>query len=107
MDTLVLTTSITIDGDVDGDGKADITITGDINGDDLLLEGTDFTDGINNTAYSDNVRVFAIGDSYTNVTANLNSLNITGGSASDGGGIVVTDVATLVLDQSNRSEERV
>ena len=94
---LELTSDITINGDVDGDGKADITITGDANGDDLLLEGTNFSDAINNSDFDDdNSRVFHVTDGI----ANLDSLNITGGNGGSGGGISIAVDATLNLDKS-------
>ena len=79
---LALTRDITIDGDVDGDHKADITISG-----------------------NNNSRVFDISDSAsTTITAGLQSLVITGGKADNGGGIYVGQNDALTLIDSTVSD---
>ncbi|MCB1491345.1 MAG: hypothetical protein KDJ77_06035, partial [Rhodobiaceae bacterium] len=60
---LVLTTDITIDGDLDNDGRPDITVTGDANGDDATTTdgmGNAITDVFTNTNTADNSRVFLV-----------------------------------------------
>ena len=93
---LELTSDITINGDVDGDGKADITITGDAEHNDVLIDGTNYTDAISNTYTSDNSRIFNI----TSGTANLDSLNLTGGFSDNGGAIFAGNSTVLNLDKS-------
>ncbi|NJL83225.1 MAG: hypothetical protein HC890_10210, partial [Chloroflexaceae bacterium] len=73
---LNIATALTIDGDVDGDGTADITISG------------------NNTS-----RIFNINDETANeISVNLSGLTITGGVVTgftDGGGIFNSENLTL------------
>ncbi|PLX39332.1 MAG: hypothetical protein C0606_02055 [Hyphomicrobiales bacterium] len=85
---LSITTDMTIDGDVDGDDKADITISGDSNG--------------NSIADNGDARIFNISNSGTDVT--LESLNITNGfSSASGGAILVGPGTTLNLVNSTVS----
>ncbi|MCB1499007.1 MAG: cadherin-like domain-containing protein [Bauldia sp.] len=67
---LVIDSDVTIDGDTDGDNKADITVD---------------ADGAS--------RVFHI----TSGTSTLDALTITGGNASDGGGVRIDSGATLTI----------
>jgi len=85
-DTLFLTTGqqleittdgITVDGDIDGDGSADITIHG-----------------------NDAVRLFAINGGATAIAATLNGLNVEGGYADFGGAISVGTDDHLTLTNS-------
>ncbi|WP_416883023.1 Ig-like domain-containing protein [Marivita sp.] len=72
-----LTTELTIDGDVNGDGIADVTIDADGTG-----------------------RIFEINAATSDVT--LDSLNLTGGVANEGGAIrVITSGAQLLLRDSS------
>ena len=75
---LVLSTNLSIDGDLDDDGRADITVSGDALGDDATTTdgmGNTITDVTTNTNTSDNARVFRI----TGGNAALDGLVITGG----------------------------
>ena len=97
-ETLVITDDVAIDGDIDGDGTADIIVSGDGNGDDATTTdpfGNAITDVFNNTNTSDNVRVFFIEGG---ATATLAGLVITGGIASEGGGIRLQPNATATID---------
>jgi predicted outer membrane repeat protein len=79
---LQLTSNLTIDGDIDGDGDADITITGDQNGDDTIIEGGrgyDISDSAVDS-YGDNTQVFRVEDSGT--TVELTNLVVTGSKTS-------------------------
>jgi VCBS repeat-containing protein len=100
--TLDVTNAVTIDGDTNGDGKADITITGDTLGNDVATNGiTDIAAsqakavGLG-TALTDNVQIFhATGD------LTLNSLVLTGGSSSGlGGAIYAATGTTLTVTDS-------
>jgi CSLREA domain-containing protein len=80
---------ITINGDIDGDGHADITISGDTKGDDALVAGSNITDmaaSIANGSFANNVPIFS-GHGSSELT--LNGLILTGG-VSDFGGAVAT-----------------
>ncbi len=89
--TLVVNDTVTIDGDIDGDGTPDITISGDRNDDDTTVLGTDITD-IQASAgtLSDNVRIF-LNLFLSNST--LEGLVLTGGvdNGGMGGGAVQSD----------------
>jgi len=76
---LVISENVTIDGDIDGDNRADITIDA-------------------NSAS----RVFNVSGG----TSTLDSLTITGGNAADasGGGVLVASAATLTINDSTVSE---
>ena len=76
---IAIATGLTIDGDTDGDGRADITITGDAAGDDLLdAEGlTDLPANLFTDNLDDNVRIFNIAGEGSATT--LNGLILTGG----------------------------
>jgi Ca2+-binding RTX toxin-like protein len=90
---LVLSRDVTINGDIDGDGKADIIISGDTDGSDT-----------NNTG---DVRIFNITGSGTEVT--LRSLTLTGGRAdgtvdgNNGGAIKAALGTSLTLVNSTVS----
>ena len=103
---LVLTEDATIDGDVNGDKRADIVITGDANGDDITATdsfGNVVTDAIANRLINDadNSRIFSISGAGTD--ALLTSLVMTGGVApfaGGGGGIAVGGGTTLTVEHS-------
>ncbi|WDI32475.1 choice-of-anchor Q domain-containing protein [Hyphococcus flavus] len=100
---LVISNTVTIDGDVNGDNIADITISGDRNGDDataLDANGNTITNAGTNTNYSDNTRVILIDSVGSDVT--LDGLVITGGFASSiaGGGVLVNDGSTARIYNS-------
>jgi Ca2+-binding RTX toxin-like protein len=73
---LILSNSVTINGDTDSDGDADITISG-----------------------GGQSRVFSV----TNGTSTLNALTITNGSSSSGGGVDVGRSAYLIVNNSTFS----
>ena len=77
---LTLLKDLTIDGDVDGDGKADITISGDTNN--------------NGVADAGDSAIFVIDDG---ASVTLRSLTLTDGRGGDGGAIYATGNTTLAL----------
>ena len=87
---LALTRDVTIDGDVDGDHKADITISGDANG-----------SGNPNPGDS---RIFNISGSGTDVA--LSSLTLTNGYASSGGAIYSASGTFLDVTDSTITNSR-
>ena len=87
--SLALTKSITIDGDINGDDRADITISGDSNGNGIF-DGAD-------------TRIFDVsGSAY----ATLRSLTLTHGYANNGGAVSVLSGATLKVDDSTIENSR-
>jgi len=85
--TLVVSDEVTIDGDTDSDGVADITITGDREADDALVEATSITI-VAETASGqrdDNVRLFD-----ATAKLSLKGLVLTGGVASGNGGAIAS-----------------
>ncbi len=100
--TLQVSGELTIDGDIDDDGAADILITGDVDGDDITPVG-DITDvAASQTAgkLGDNVRTF---DATAALT--LEGLVLTGGVSPAAGG-AVTSTAALTLTNSIVSGNR-
>ncbi len=105
---LVLSSDVTIDGDLNDDGAPDVTITGDTLGDDATTTdpyGNTITDPFVNTATDDNVRVFAVDSG----NSTIQGLIITGGfaegsgSAQYGGGIAIEPGADLTVVNSSIS----
>ena len=101
---LTLAKSINIDGDVNGDNRADIVITGDANGDDALTTdsfGNVITNAATNANTADNSRVFNISGPGT--SASLSSLVVTGGVVGGGnsGGIHVASGTELTLEHAS------
>ena len=97
---LVITSDVSIDGDVNGDNRADIVITGDANGDDATTTdsfGNVITNAATNANTADNSRVFNISGAGT--SASLSSLVVTGGVV--GGGIRVGSGAALTLEHAS------
>ena len=91
--TLFITDDVTIDGDTNGDSRADIIITGDANGDDTVVNGVTVIHGADYTATaSDNSRLIY---SSANILT-LDSLTLTGGRhGADGGAVNSTGNVTL------------
>lgn len=87
--TLSVPVAITIDGDLNNDGRPDITISGDVNNDDVHAAGSTTISNIVASAadgkISDNVRVMSASGDIT-----IDGLIITGGTATGdfGGGIL-------------------
>ena len=101
---LSITGDVSIDGDTDGDNRADIVITGDANGDDATTTdsfGNVITDAATNANTADNSRVFTISGAGTD--ASLSSLVVTGGvfGGGHGGGIRVRSNAALTLEHAS------
>ncbi|ODN70128.1 hypothetical protein [Methylobrevis pamukkalensis] len=82
MGELVLTSDITIDGDIDGDDRADIVISGDADGSGFANEGDS--------------RIFTI----SGTEATIRSLALTDGYADKGGAIKIENGASLDLVDS-------
>ena len=105
---LILTSDITIDGDLDNDGAPDVTISGDANGDDATttdIGGNTISDiGLTlfNGTGTDNSGVIIINSG----TSVLEGLVITGGYALDGGGIYIASGANVSLVSSSISGNR-
>jgi predicted outer membrane repeat protein len=99
--TLGVNDQLTINGDIDGDGKADITITGDVNGDDTTIAGTSITNivGTAATELDDNVRILSSSADLT-----LDGLVLTGGVFAAGqGGAIRALASTVTLTNSTVS----
>lgn len=98
-----ITTAMTIDGDVNGDGTPDVVISGDANGDDntdadgLTILHTGFVPNL-----TDNSRLFLI--SAPNTHTELNGLILTGGHTQNGGvyyrGGAIQTAANLTITDS-------
>lgn len=100
--TLVLTTDMSINGDVDSDGLPDVTISGDRLGDDattLNNVGARITDVFANTNTADNVQVARIENT---ASVSLNGLTLTGGfTTQNGGGLNAGYGSSLNLTNSS------
>jgi predicted outer membrane repeat protein len=92
--TLAITTNLTIDGDIDQDGRADIIISGDAD-----QSGTHTVGDIDVFRVDD-------GNASTSISASLNGLIIRDGQASSGGGIFVGQSDTLTLTHSELINNR-
>ncbi|MEL7018974.1 MAG: hypothetical protein AAGL18_09640, partial [Pseudomonadota bacterium] len=99
---LTITENVTIDGDINGDGIADILISGDVDVNDnvrsfALAPGIsrNITNVASNTNDSDNVRLFAINGATT--SASLSNLVLTGGVNATGGGGLNVFYASVTL----------
>ena len=91
---LVISNGVTIDGDLNDDGLADVTVSGDANGDDLTTTdalGNTITDASANTNDSDNTNVFSI--QAENVV--VDGLVITGG----GTGVYIGSDTSVVVQK--------
>lgn len=89
---------VTIDGDLDNDGRPDITITGDKNGDDILVAGTNITDIAASLAagkLGDNSSVI-----YSPHNITIDGLILTGGNSSVTSGSGILTTASLTLSHS-------
>ncbi|WP_395076285.1 hypothetical protein, partial [Hyphococcus sp.] len=99
--TLLTSTSVTIDGDIDNDGRPDITLSGDVNGDDLTTTdafGNTITNAVLNANNTDNVKVINIYGASPTVT--IDGLVITGGGNS---GLTVSSNVTGTIQNSSIS----
>lgn len=101
--SLIVTSDITINGDIDADGAPEIIVSGDVMGDDNLQIDSD-GNAITNVFggnLGDNVRVF----DFTSGTSVLSGLVITGGlnTATGGGGVQVAAGVMLTISDSSVS----
>ncbi|MEL6111655.1 MAG: hypothetical protein AAFR20_02525, partial [Pseudomonadota bacterium] len=101
--TLTISEDVDIDGDITGNGFADITISGDAGNNDFtrLVESSpgqfaSITNVAANSNDSDNVRIFAINGATT--SASLSNLVLTGGVDATGGGALNVFSAAVTLD---------
>ena len=85
---------LTIDGDIDDDGKADILITGDVGDDDLTVGATDITDILRLAVGPQARRRCAVIRPIEELT--LEGLRLTGGVAEGNGGAVTGTTVALI-----------